>query len=63
VDLGSEEKPQSFTTDAKIKTEIVSQELKRREFLKLSAVIAGGARAMQQCQKEMNCQPQSGLHK
>ena len=43
VDFSSEEKSQPFTAVDKIRTEIGSQELKRREFLKLSAIIAGGA--------------------
>ena len=45
VDFSSEEKSQSFTAVDKIRTEIGSQELKRREFLKLSAMMAGGALA------------------
>ena len=45
VDLSSEDKSLSFTAVDKVGIEVGSQELKRREFLKLSAMIAGGGLA------------------
>ena len=44
-DLGSEEKPLALMVPDKAVMELRSEELKRREFLKLSAMIAGGGLA------------------
>jgi len=45
VDLNSEDKSLSFTAVDKVGVGVSSQELKRREFLKLSAMVAGGGLA------------------